>query len=191
MPKVLNYPDSVTLGGARLRPGRAALATHTVPKRKSGEQDAAHPPGRHSRSSCPLCRRSTDRWKSKPMPPVLDRSFGTRITPFCRIRFKDPESGKTLVFITNNFSLVSARGQVIRHEADANPVRACASWRFPTRQLDGTRDEPRATGSSSTRLVQHPAYPRNRRDGDVLWDGNGLVVKPDERRCVSPANNAL
>ena len=44
-------------------------------------------------------------------------SFATRPSPwtastpvriFRRIRFKDPESGKTLVFITNNFSLPAA-----------------------------------------------------------------------------------
>ena len=67
LPKVLNYPDSVTLGvAARLRPGRAAPRYGA--ETQAGEQDAAHPPGRHSRS--PLYPRSP-RWKSKP-PPVRE-----------------------------------------------------------------------------------------------------------------------
>ena len=43
-------------------------------------------------------------------PSPWTASTPVRITPnFCgRIRFKDPESGKTLVFITNNFSLPAA-----------------------------------------------------------------------------------
>ena len=67
LPKVLNYPDSVTLGvAARLRPGRAAPRYGA--ETQAGEQDAAHPPGRHSRSPS---IRGPRNGRSRP-PPVQE-----------------------------------------------------------------------------------------------------------------------
>ena len=53
---------------------------------------------------------SLDRHHLRPDHGPWTASTPVRITPNCcrRIRFKDPEPGKTLVFITNNFSLPAA-----------------------------------------------------------------------------------
>ena len=67
LPKVLNYPDSVTLGKL-LDCDPAELRHDTVPKRKPAKKTQRISAGRHTGSA--LYPRSP-RWKSKP-PPVRE-----------------------------------------------------------------------------------------------------------------------
>ena len=121
------------LTNTRLRPGLddhrsvpVGLSVGALPHHQGGGEDAhaARPAGQHSEFYPHLgwqaARRSCPRYALARKPePSTSWIVATSTLPafMCctkpgpsssRIRFKDPESGKTLVFITNNFSLPAA-----------------------------------------------------------------------------------